>query len=164
MSPLQPIQLSPRFCHPLCPLLLALFTALPLIATADEPTLKTYNFKTVSGQENPLQADVLRPPGDALRPVVVFIHGGALMMGDRKMSAKPGSLFEALLNAGFVVVSIDYRLAPQVKLPTIIEDVRDACQWVRQEGPKLFGINPRELFVMGQSAGGYLTQVAGYRV
>jgi acetyl esterase/lipase len=35
---------------------------------------------------------------------------------------------------------------------------------VREKGPELFGINPRELFVMGQSAGGYLTLVAGYRV
>src|SRR6267143_6935030 len=121
MSLPQPIRLSPHLCHTLCRLFLASFIALPLMARADEPTLKTYSFKTVSGQENPLQADVHRPIGDALRPVVVFIHGGALMMGDRKMSAKPGSLFEALLNAGFVVVSIDYRLAPQVKLPTIIE-------------------------------------------
>jgi acetyl esterase/lipase len=86
------------------------------------------------------------------------------MMGDRKLTPKPGSLLEALLNAGYVVVSIDYRLAPQVRLPAIIEDVRDACQWVREKGPELFGINPRELFVMGQSAGGYLTLVAGYRV
>jgi acetyl esterase/lipase len=111
-----------------------------------------------------LQADVHRPAGEALRPVIIFIHGGALMMGDRKLAPNPGSLLEALLDAGYVVVSIDYRLAPQVKLPAILEDVRDACAWVRQRGPELWRIDPEQLFVMGQSAGGYLTQMTGFYV
>jgi len=126
--------------------------------------VKPYPFNILDSQGSQLQADVHRPPGDADRPVVVFIHGGALMMGDRKVTPKPGSLLEALLNAGYAVVSIDYRLAPQVKLPAILEDVRDACDWVRKRGPDLFHIEPDELFVMGQSAGGYLTMMAGIRV
>jgi acetyl esterase/lipase len=137
---------------------------LPLIAFADGPTVKTYTFKTIDSSTNRLQADVHRPPGDGVRPVIVFIHGGALMMGSRQMTSSPGSLLEALINAGYVVVSIDYRLAPNVKLPEIIGDVRDACDWVRQRGPELFRIDPSELFVMGQSAGGYLTMMAGFRV
>ena len=138
--------------------------SLPWIAFADDPTAKTYTFKTLDSQTNHLQADVHRPPGNAVRPVIVFIHGGALMMGGRGMTSSPGSLLKALLDAGYVVVSIDYRLAPQVKLPAIIDDVRDACAWVRQRGPELFRIDPNELFVMGQSAGGYLTLMAGLRV
>ena len=126
--------------------------------------MKTYPFKTLDPSTNQLQADVHQPPGDAVRPVIVFIHGGALMMGGRQMTPKPGSLLQALLDAGYVVVSIDYRLAPQVKLPAIIDDVRDACEWVRRRGPELFRINPDELVVMGQSAGGYLTMMAGLRV
>ena len=86
------------------------------------------------------------------------------MMGGRGLTSRPGSLLEALLNAGYVVASIDYRLAPQVKLPAILDDVRDACVWVRQRGPELFRIDPDELFVMGQSAGGYLTMMAGIRI
>src|SRR5688572_6831812 len=97
--------------------------ALPLISPGDGPTMNTYTFKAVG--TNQLQADVHRPPGDAVRPVVVYIHGGALMMGRRTLAPRPGSLLEALLNGGYVVVSIDYRLAPQVKLPAIIEDVVD---------------------------------------
>ena len=58
------------------------------------------------------------------------------------MTPKAGSLLQALLDAGYVVVSIDYRLAPQVKLPAILEDVRDACDWVRERGPELFRIEP----------------------
>lgn len=99
-----------------------------------------------------------------MKPVIIFIHGGALMMGGRGQSTKPGSLFDALLQAGYAVVSIDYRLAPEVKLPAIIKDLEDACRWVGEKGPGLFYINPEEIFVMGQSAGGYLTQVVGYRV
>jgi acetyl esterase/lipase len=86
------------------------------------------------------------------------------MMGGRDEPTRPGSLFDSLLKAGYAVVSIDYRLAPRVKLPAIIEDVQDACRWVREKGPELFHIDPERIFVMGQSAGGYLTQVAGYRV
>jgi acetyl esterase/lipase len=86
------------------------------------------------------------------------------MMGGRGMTPKPGSLLKALLDAGYVVVSVDYRLAPQVKLPAILEDVRDACSWIRQRGPELFHADTRNLFVMGQSAGGYLTMMAGLQV
>src|SRR3954452_11894474 len=74
------------------------------------------------------------------------------------------ALLDALLKDGYVVVSIDYRLAPETKLPVILDDVRDACRWVRERGPKLFGIDPEKLAVMGGSAGGYLTLVTGYRV
>ena len=145
-------------------LLLLAVTAPLLSARADGPTLKTFTYKTLAGQENGLQADVHSPPGDAVRPVVIFIHGGALMMGDRKMTPRPGSLLTALLDAGYVVVSIDYRLSPQVKLPSILEDLRDAYDWVRKSGPSLFRIDPDQIFVMGQSAGGYLTQMTGFCV
>ncbi len=75
--------------------LLAAALGLPLAAISEEPTVKTYSFKTLNPPGNQLQADVHRPPGDAVRPVIVFIHGGALMMGDRKLTPNPGSLLEA---------------------------------------------------------------------
>jgi acetyl esterase/lipase len=134
------------------------------LALADEPTVKTFTYKTLDAPANVLEADVHLPTGDKVPPVVIFIHGGALMMGGRKLTPKPGSLLEALLRADYAVVSIDYRLAPQVKLPAIIEDLRDACAWVRTRGPELFHIDPENLFVMGQSAGGYLTQMSGFWV
>jgi acetyl esterase/lipase len=143
--------MPPRFA-------IALMLATPLITVAEEITLKTFTYKP------PLQADVYTLRGHSNQPVVVFIHGGALMMGSRGVSTNSGSLSHALVTAGYAVVSIDYRLAPQVKLPAIIEDVRDACKWVRRDGPRLFQINPDRMFVMGQSAGGYLTLMAGFSV
>jgi acetyl esterase/lipase len=124
---------------------------------------KTYVYKVVSGEEK-LKADVYRVADDSVRPVVLWIHGGALIMGDRSLSAKPGTLLNALLQAGYAVVSIDYRLAPHVKLPAILKDVQDAYAWVYSKGPKLFHIDPGKIAVMGGSAGGYLTLMTGFRV
>ena len=62
------------------------------------------------------------------------------------------------------MVSIDYRLAPETKLPEILEDVRDAYQWVREKGPELFWIDPDRIALVGNSAGGYLALMAGFSV
>jgi acetyl esterase/lipase len=128
--------------------------------------MKTYPFKSLAPDGN-LEADV-HLPAPARRaqgsPVVIFIHGGALMMGNRKLTPRPGSLLASLLDSGFTVVSISYRLAPAVKLPEILQDVEEGCRWVRTHGPDLFSINAANCFLMGQSAGGYLTLAMGHRL
>jgi acetyl esterase/lipase len=121
---------------------------------------KTYTYKTVG--ECAIQADVYRPPDDRLRPVIFWIHGGALIMGSR-ISLRPAQL-ERYLEAGFAVVSIDYRLAPETKLPGILQDVQDAYTWVRTKGPQLFRIDPERIAVVGHSAGGYLALTCGHRL
>jgi acetyl esterase/lipase len=123
--------------------------------------MKTYVYKKVAGCE--IKADVhgAGTPGDR-KPVVVTIHGGALIVGSR--SGIRRELFDPLLDRGFVIVSIDYRLAPETKLPAIIEDVRDAFDWVRREGPQRFGADPKRIGVQGGSAGGYLTLMTGFCV
>ena len=97
-----------------------------------------------------------------MRPIAVWIHGGALIMGRRQGVPQP--LMDRLIEAGFAVVSIDYRLAPETKLPAIIEDVEDAFDWIRRQGPGLFRADPDRIAVLGSSAGGYLTLTTGYRV
>jgi acetyl esterase/lipase len=69
-----------------------------------------------------------------------------------------------MLDAGCVVVSIDYRLAPETMLPEIIADLEDALRWIRAKGPELFGADPERIAVAGGSAGGYLTLTSGFRV
>lgn len=71
---------------------------------------------------------------------------------------------DLLLKLGYVVVLIDYRLAPETKLPEIVQDVQDAIRWLRQDGPKLLRIDPDRLAVAGDSAGGYLTLMTGFSV
>jgi acetyl esterase/lipase len=120
----------------------------------------TYTYKTVDGLA--IQADVYRPGDDRVRPVVVWIHGGALIMGNR--DGVPGNLLTLCRQEGYVLVSIDYRLAPEVKLPAIIADVTDAMRWVHGKGPGLFHADPDRIVVTGGSAGGYLTMMVGVRV
>jgi acetyl esterase/lipase len=120
---------------------------------------KTYTYKTVG--KCPIKADVYGASATT-RPAVIWVHGGALIMGHRGQIDP--ALLGQLLKAGYVVVSIDYRLAPETKLPAILEDLGDACRWVREKGPGLFHIDPKRIAVMGGSAGGYLALAAGSRV
>jgi acetyl esterase/lipase len=127
-----------------------------LRAAPSEP--QTFVYKKVA--DCPIKVDVFARHRNGRKPVAVWIHGGALIFGSRKLP--PNSrVLRALLNAGFAVVSIDYRLAPETKLPAIIEDVRDAFRWIRENSEKL-GIDPSRMVVCGGSAGGYLTLMTGF--
>jgi acetyl esterase/lipase len=127
-------------------------------AEGQEVVRSTYTFKSVSDLR--IRADVYRRPDDSIRPALLWIHGGALIMGNRR-GLNPVQA-EKYLDAGYTIISIDYRLAPQAKLPQIIEDLEDAYRWVRTDGPKLFRIDPNRIAVVGHSAGGYLALMAGF--
>lgn len=122
--------------------------------------MQTFTFKQVRDLE--IKANVYREDDEKVRPVVVWIHGGALIMGGRE--GMNGRVKKMFLDAGYAIVSIDYRLAPETKLPAIIEDVEDAFRWIREKGPELFHIDSSRIAVLGGSAGGYLTLATGYRV
>lgn len=132
--------------------------AASLSAKTNDFSKATYTYKTVG--ECYIQADVYRAPGEAVRPAILWIHGGALIMGNRR-SLRTDQL-QRYLSGGFTVISIDYRLAPETKLKAIIEDVQDAYKWVRGKGPELYRIDPDRIAVIGHSAGGYLTLMAGF--
>ena len=138
----------------------AAFATFPRLLRPQQTEPRTYTYKKVGGLQ--IKADVHRPNDAVRRPIVVWIHGGALIMGSRR--GVPKRVNTMLLDAGYVVVSIDYRLAPESKLPLIIEDVEDSFRWIRQEGAEQFHGDAGKIAVMGGSAGGYLTLVTGYRV
>jgi|688.fasta_scaffold189819_2 arylformamidase len=97
--------------------------------------------------------DIYSPRVGSLHPVVMFFHGGKFSFGDKKSSAfnKPS----AFTSHGFVFVSVDYRLSPEVKYPVHVEDVADSVAWVHKN-IKRYGGDPQSLFVMGHSAGAQL--------
>jgi acetyl esterase/lipase len=132
----------------------------PLHGQSVEPTMSTYSYKTVG--DLAIQADVYRQRDHVTRPAAVWIHGGALIMGSRADIDR--RVKNHILEAGYALVSIDYRLAPETKLPEIIQDMEDAFAWIRRDGPRLFNIDPTRIAVAGGSAGGYLTLTAGFRV
>src|SRR5690242_7618062 len=113
--------------------LVLLLSAASTAADGPELTKKTYTFKTVGPTK--IQADVHRADDKKVRPVVVWLHGGALIMGNR--SGVPRQLLDLCRKEGYALVSFDYRLAPEVKLPAIIEDVEDGFRWLREEAAKL---------------------------
>ncbi len=141
-------------------LVVAFATSAPAVAQDTAFVRKTFTYKIVG--ETKIEADVYRANDEIARPVVVWIHGGALMWGSRR--DVPLRLLNLCQVAGFVLVSIDYRLAPEVMLPAIIDDLEDAFAWIREEGPTLFHADPDKLVVTGGSAGGYLTMASGYRI
>jgi acetyl esterase/lipase len=120
----------------------------------------TYAYKNVGPLA--IRADVYRQPDDNVRPAAVWIHGGALIMGHRAQTDR--RVREHMLDAGYVLISLDYRLAPETKLPEIIQDLEDAFAWIRRDGARLLRIDPARIAVVGGSAGGYLTLTSGFRV
>jgi acetyl esterase/lipase len=140
--------------------LTAVFLAPSFAFSQPEKTeMKTHVYKTVGPLA--IKADVYRAADKTIRPVVIWIHGGALIMGNRGQLDR--TLRAKLLGSGYAIVSIDYRLAPETKLPAIMEDLQDAGRWVHEKGPELFQIDRSRMAIMGGSAGGYLTLSAGHR-
>lgn len=125
---------------------------------AESGEMKTFVYKKAGDLE--IKADVYNAPKRGRRPTVIWIHGGALIVGNR--AGVMGKFHERMLAADFSIVSIDYRLAPETKLPAILEDVEDACRWVREQGPQLFGVDAERIAISGGSAGGYLTLASGF--
>jgi acetyl esterase/lipase len=123
------------------------------------PIRATHAFKVIDGRE--VRADVIGARPLAGKPAVVWIHGGGLIFGSRTVSPRE-PFVRALLERDFVVVSLDHRLAPETKLPDIVDDVRDAWRWLNEVGPDRFGIDPERMAVGGGSAGAYLSLMGGY--
>ena len=120
---------------------------------------RTFVYKTVG--RLPIELDFFQTKGNKeLKPVVIWIHGGALMAGSRGGLNENQKRF--YIDAGYSIASIDYRLAPETKLPAIIEDLRDAVQWVRRNSAELLNVDSTRTFVVGHSAGGYLALMTGY--
>jgi len=95
-------------------------------------------------------------PGDGTLPGLVWFHGGGWVLGSLE-STDP--LCRSLAaQAGCLVISVDYRLAPEHRFPAAVEDAYAATRWVAEHGPEL-GLDPTRLAVGGDSAGGNLAAV-----
>jgi arylformamidase len=96
--------------------------------------------------------DLYAPEGATNRPVVFWIHGGGWQTGDRaSVQLKP----KAFVEHGFVFVSTDYRLLPNVEMVDIFRDIAKSVHWVHDHIAQ-YGGDPNRLLVMGHSAGAQL--------
>lgn len=110
--------------------------------------------------------DVFTPqrPEGALRPVLVFVHGGAFVAGNRRTGSSPFYDNIALwaVKNGMVGVNTTYRLAPQHPWPAAQEDLAAMLVWVR-ENIAARGGDPNRIYLMGHSAGAaHVAQYIGH--
>ena len=100
-------------------------------------------------------------PGSAKsQAAVLLVHGGGWEAGDKSTYIRPW--FATLSEAGIAWFSINYRLAPQWKHPAAVEDIQSAYAWIQANAQRL-GINPKQIALMGESAGAHLAMLAGLR-
>jgi acetyl esterase/lipase len=99
--------------------------------------------------------DVFAPRDAKGRPVVLFVHGGAWVFGDKNFFGLYRSVGQFLARHGVVAVLINYRLSPLVRHPEHVKDVARAYAWVRRHA-RDYGGDPEQLFLCGHSAGGHL--------
>ena len=120
----------------------------------NRPDVYSSENRVIDGPGGPLGVRVVRPsPRDGLG-VLVWFHGGGWVIGDVE-TADPTA--RALADcAGCVVVSVDYRRAPEAPFPAAYEDCLAATEWVFDHGPTELGIDPARVAVGGDSAGGNL--------
>jgi acetyl esterase/lipase len=95
-------------------------------------------------------------PGER-RPVLLQVHGGAWMIGDKREQGIP--LMTHLASRGWVCVAINYRLSPLATMPDHIIDVKRSIAWIRAHIAE-YGGNPDFVCITGGSAGGHLTTLA----
>ncbi len=96
--------------------------------------------------------DPAEDPQKTLRPAVVIVHGGGWLSGDKWTTT---TYAEEFADRGYVVMNINYRLAPTHRFPKQVDDVRQALLWLKSHA-KEFRIDMRRLGMAGYSAGGHL--------
>jgi len=84
---------------------------------------------------------------------IIWFHGGGLKAGEKEIPS-------ALMEKGYAVIGVNYRLYPKVKAPVYIEDAAAAVAWAFKNIAE-FGGNPDAIFISGHSAGGYLASMVG---
>lgn len=121
----------------------------------EESTWFTNNentYATIEGKE--LKLDLLVPRVEAAPPLIVLIHGGGWMKGDKKDYTSDA---ETLASMGYAVANMNYRLAGAFsnRAPAAVEDARCAVRWLRSQAP-FYGYDPNRVGALGFSAGGHL--------
>ena len=128
----------------------------------DENVEEMLNIPYINRVGVPLAMDIFRPLNTVNKelPVIVMIHGGGLVMGDRSLSR---SLSVCLARRGYLVFSIEYRLAPRAN---VCEQLDDICAGLNLIGEKLvdFDVDFTRMFMVAESAGAFLaTYVAAMK-
>ncbi len=130
-------------------------TPRPALKSA-EPVLNIRYSDEPAAHPESLSLDVYPATGTDL-PVVIFVHGGGWFRGDKSnVDAKPA----AFNVRGYVFVSVNYRLIPEVEVTDQMQDVTRAVAWAKKNIAQ-YGGDPARLFLMGHSAGAHMVSLLG---
>ncbi|MCB9100564.1 MAG: alpha/beta hydrolase [Anaerolineales bacterium] len=121
----------------------------------------TIEDRLIPGPAGEIPIRIYTPAGSAPFPVLLFFHGGGWVTGN--IDTHDPLCRSLAKRAGCLVVSVDYRLAPEHKHPAAVEDAYAATIWVADNAAR-FGGDPHRLAVGGDSAGGHLATVAALLV
>ena len=126
-----------------------------------EPVLRmrALHIPTRSGWDMPARLWAPRMPGDGSPlPVMLFLHGGGYVMGSPATHEGVCRVISKL--SGAAVLAPDYRLAPEWRFPTAVNDAIDALEWLAGSGAEELGLDGTRIAVGGDSAGGTLATVS----
>jgi acetyl esterase len=137
--------------------------AFSALLNADAPAVESEDELRIPGPKGqPLRVRVFHPPGSgAKKPVLVYLHGGGWVILSPETHAKLTK--QLCIGSGAVVVSVDYRLAPEHPYPAALDDCVAAFRWVRENAARIGG-DSRRVLLGGDSAGGNLTAATTLRL
>lgn len=122
-------------------------------------SLADVTYQTIPGYR-PQMIDIYQPAkGSAPKPLILYIHGGGWVGGTPRNSgalANFPAVLAKLASEGFVVASLEYRLAGEARYPAALQDARAALRYLKTNAAR-FGIDPARSGVWGGSAGGHLS-------
>jgi acetyl esterase len=111
---------------------------------------------TIPGPDGEIPVRIYRPAGEGAKPAIVFYHGGGWVIGSLETHDGVCRAFANAVDA--IVVSVDYRLAPEHPFPAPVNDAFAALEWVHEHADEL-GVDVEHIAVAGDSAGGNLAAV-----
>jgi acetyl esterase len=126
---------------------------------SDTPAVGSVMDRTVPGADGPIPIRIYTPEGEGPFGILVNYHGGGWVIGD--LDTADGVCRSLCTAANCIVVSVDYRLAPEHPYPAAVEDAWSALKWVAEHTAELGGSG--RLGVSGESAGGNLAAVVAQR-
>lgn len=112
--------------------------------------------RSIPGPDGEIPVRIYRPATEGPHPGIVYFHGGGFVICD--LDTHDGACRRLVNATDAVVVSVDYRLAPEHRWPAAADDAAAATQWTADHAAEL-GIDPERLAVAGDSAGGNLAAV-----